>query len=180
MSEEETPQQTTQPLSSKEPGFESRVFGVWGVIIRYLMGAISVFTMCLIAYMDAITTRISVQTGTGWPGEWHFLIMTIGVTICAINFSNANKTLQTILGSGNLREKAKAMVMRKFNITPSSDDIPVQDYYWWNPESKAAITLQDETDLSPSGFIRVPSARPTPLSTWNVVTQTWEVVKEVK
>lgn len=178
MSTEETPPPTTSPLSSKEPGFEARVFGIWGVVVRYLSGLISVLTMCLIAYMDAVTTRLSVSSGHGWPGEWHFLIMTIGVTICAISFSNANKTLNTILNAGDLRERAKGMVMSKLNLKQTAQ--PVQEYYWWNPESKSSVTLSDETDLSAAGFERVPTARPDNESIWNSTTQSWQIIKEVK
>lgn len=179
MSTEKEEQVTpTNPLSSREPGFESRVFGRWGSVVRYLWGTICVFAMCYIAYLDAITTRISVEKYGKWPSEWHFLIMTVGISICAMSFANANKTISTILSTGGLKETAKAMVMAKFspNGTPivAAKAPEVIECHWWNPEGKQFVTILDNSiDMTQVGFIRVPSARPDTVSVWDETTQRW-------
>lgn len=159
------------PLNAKEPGFESRVFGIWGNIIRYICGVVSVFTMCYIAYMDAVTVRMSIEHGAGWPSEWHFFIMTVGVTICAMSFSNANKTISTILSTGDLRTRAKNILLSK--IGPATPTNNTSNYYWWNAETSSFLTASDSTDLSSAGYIRVPSARPDDVSIWSNTEQTW-------
>lgn len=172
--EQETP---TNPLSSREPGFESRVFGRWGSVVRYLWGTICVFAMCYIAYLDAITTRISVEKYGKWPSEWHFLIMTVGISICAMSFANANKTIATILSTGGLKETAKQMVMAKFspNGTPLPSTPPeVSEYYWWNAEAKQFVVVSDPNlDMTASGFVRVPVKRPDATSVWDDTAQSW-------
>lgn len=160
----------TEPLSTREPGFESRVFGRWGSIVRYFCGTASVLTMCYVAYQFTVTTRISVEQNKEWPDTWIFLIMTFGVTICAMSFSNANKTISTILGDGNLKERAKGLILSKLGT-----NVPtvVNEYYWWNADTKAFVVLSDANDLSASGFIRVPIKRPADNSVWDPNTEQW-------
>lgn len=177
--EQDTPDDSpTAPLSSREPGFEARVFGIWGNIIRYISGVVSVFTMCYIAYMDAVTVRISIERGTGWPSEWHFFIMTVGVTICAMSFSNANKTISTILSTTTLKDRAKDLLLSKISGSGMSAD--GTSYFWWNATSGSFVTLVDTTDLTAAGYVRVPSKRPTDSSTWDPVEQMWVTTAEVK
>lgn len=172
--EQETPQEETLP-PVKGTGLESQFFGKWGAIVRYACGMVVVFTMCLIAVMDAYTTRISVQTGKGWPGEWHFFIMTVGVTICAMSFSNANKTIATILSNTGLGEKAKNILLKRLGASPVIQDQPV--FYWWNPQTRTFLTVNDISDLTASGFIRVPTPQPAPGDLWDATTQTWTSIK---
>lgn len=173
-----TTQETGVPppgsLPPKGTGLESQFFGKWGAVVRYLCGMTSVFTMCLIAYMDAVTTRISIQAGHGWPGEWHFLIMTVGVTICAMSFSNANKTISTILSNTGLGEKAKSIVMRRLGTQPVQQ---ATGFYWWNAQTRTFLTVTDVTDLSDAGFIRVTTPQPSPGDLWDTTSQTWISVK---
>lgn len=165
---------TVETTPSNTPGVESRIYGKWGMIIRYLCGLASVSTMCLIAYMDAVTTRISVLAGHGWPGEWHFLIMTIGVTICAISFNNANKTLSVILGAGGIGDKARNLVLSKITGgLQNNQPAPPNVYHWWNGDTKTFVTVGDGNDLSNAGFTRVPLKRPDDSSIWDPNTETW-------
>lgn len=170
---QEQEEEQTDPLSSREPGFESRVFGRWGSVIRYVWGTICVFTMCYIAYLDAITTRISVEKYGKWPSEYHFLIMTIGITICAMSFSNANKTIMTILSSGGLKDKAKDLVLSRLGAKSTSTQPTPTEYYWWNAESKVFVTILDSIDMTAAGFVQVPTPQPDANSVWDETAQCW-------
>jgi len=171
--QEVPPEETLPPV--KGTGLESQFFGKWGAIVRYMCGTAVVFTMCLIAVMDAYTTRLSVQAGKGWPGEWHFFIMTVGVTICAMSFSNANKTISTILSNTGLGEKAKNILLRRLGAQDPVQDQPT--FYWWNVQTRTFLTVNDTTDLSGAGFIRTTTPQPSPGDLWDPNNQVWISVK---
>lgn len=116
----------TMPLSSREPGFEQRVFGRLGTFLRNLCGTVSVLTVCYVAHEYIDIVRISVSAGNGWPGEWYYGVILFGPMIVAWTFMNATKVINTILSAGNgIRERAKGILFRNQNVS----NFPVTTQY---------------------------------------------------
>lgn len=124
-----TPVITPQISREERERLAGLFFSKWSMVIRNICGAASVGVMLYIAYLDAITTRISIEKGSGWPNDWHFFIYTIGPTIASLSFLNANKTISTILSVSSIKDKAQAIFSKKTNgVVPmpqaNPDEVP--------------------------------------------------------
>lgn len=105
-------------------GLEREVFGKWTVMLRNLVGTLSVATLCFVAILNAYTIHLSVSNGKDWPDNTALLIIYIGNVIIAWTWINANKTLETLLSSTSLSDKIRGRVagfIEPKDKTPPSD-----------------------------------------------------------
>lgn len=104
----ETPEEVIEEeLTAVNKGIETEVFGKWSAVLRNLLGALGVFTVCLGALANAWTTNVSVTQKGEWPSEVSMIVMNIGPIVIAWAFINTNKILATILGGEGITTKMR-------------------------------------------------------------------------
>jgi len=161
----ETPEEVIEEeeLTAVNKGIETEVFGKWSAILRNLLGALAVFTVCLGALANAWTTNVSVTQKGEWPSEVSMIVKLYNpdTAICEDNFMGMSPLTfkQLIQCVGMLRETftehgvhlsyvlpllAKEIVGANFKGTTKQDvKDGLLEYTWLDPNG-LDLSLMDE------------------------------------